>query len=332
MMISKKLIYTTPKPSPITTHRKNLQDELSKLLGENSAKAVKDASKASEEWDKLIEKINENMAKLTQDPYTFEFGKILKDRIDQLKEIDKLGKDAGKSAKEITGAKLLVEESTLITVQKLIRDSSNLKQKPFELHHQPHLDILDSDELDKIGKQIKKHLDEEQRDALAKASLDVLQSHGRDRLNAQLALLDKEKEQELLSKEHTENEKALIEEQYRQKRGEAELTFFQSQIESIQQVLNFGAQTLEVLSKFNSAKEAKENAALNKELKSNDAKKTSYKRMLDNKIISQQEYESKIAALDKAADKKKQELEKKQFERNKRQEKRLQSLKEMRAS
>ena len=299
--------------------RKKLQDELNKLIGENgiSKKIEYDANKASEQWDKLIDKINENIAKLTQNPFTFELGKILKDRIDQLKEIDKLGKDAGKSTKEITGAKLLVEESTLATVQKLISNSSNLKQKPFELHLAPHLDLLDNDEISKVGEQIKKHLNEEQRDALAKASLDVLQSHGRDRLNAQLALLDKEKEQELLSKEHTENEKALIEEQYRQKRGEAELTFFQSQIESIQQVLNFGAQTLEVLSKFNSAKEAKENAALNKELKSNDAKKTSYKRMLDNKIISQREYESKIAALDKATEKKKQDLEKKQFERNK---------------
>src|SRR6266536_3381029 len=51
--------------------RQKLQEELDKLIGDNkiSKKAEKDANKASEEWDKLIEKINENMAKLTQDPY-----------------------------------------------------------------------------------------------------------------------------------------------------------------------------------------------------------------------------------------------------------------------
>src|SRR3954454_1279518 len=88
-------------------------------------------------------------------------------------------------------------------------------------------------------------------------------------------------------------------------------------MKSIQEVLGFASQALDVFSRFNETRNAKENAALNKELKANDAKKQSYKRMLDAKIITESDYQSKVAALDRAADKRKQDLERQQFERSK---------------
>ncbi len=76
-------------------------------------------------------------------------------------------------------------------------------------------------------------------------------------------------------------------------------------------------QALDIASKVSQVLANIENAALNKELKSNDLKKQGLKRLLDQKLISQQQYQQRIDAIDKEADQKKQELERKQFERNK---------------
>lgn len=61
----------------------------------------------------------------------------------------------------------------------------------------------------------------------------------------------------------------------------------------------------------------KENVALEKEKSINDKKKDNYKKMLDAKRMSQEEYNKKVYALDEAYRKKDNEAKKKQFNRNK---------------
>jgi TP901 family phage tail tape measure protein len=92
----------------------------------------------------------------------------------------------------------------------------------------------------------------------------------------------------------------------------------QSLEDKINRYIQYTQAALDIYSKFAEAKTNKENAALKKELKENDLKKAALKKQLDNKFISQQQYNAKVAGLDAEADRKKQELEKKQFERNKR--------------
>lgn len=72
----------------------------------------------------------------------------------------------------------------------------------------------------------------------------------------------------------------------------------------------------DIASSFAQAKTNSENASFAKEVKINDRRKQEYKRLLDQKLISQSEYNNKVAAIDRAQDKKKAELEKTQFERN----------------
>lgn len=61
----------------------------------------------------------------------------------------------------------------------------------------------------------------------------------------------------------------------------------------------------------------KENAALQKEKKINDAKKASYKSQLDAKLISQERYDKKVAKLDEEQDKRQKEIARKQAKREK---------------
>jgi TP901 family phage tail tape measure protein len=82
--------------------------------------------------------------------------------------------------------------------------------------------------------------------------------------------------------------------------------------------LDYASQVLNIVDKFNQARTASENRALEKELKGYDQRKATYKRLLDNRVISQQQYNQKVAALDAEAEKKKEDLSKRQFERNKR--------------
>jgi hypothetical protein len=60
-----------------------------------------------------------------------------------------------------------------------------------------------------------------------------------------------------------------------------------------------------------------EDAALQKELANNEKRKNSNKDLLDRKLISQQEYERRAAALDKKTEDRQREVRKRQFERDK---------------
>lgn len=80
------------------------------------------------------------------------------------------------------------------------------------------------------------------------------------------------------------------------------------------------AQTaLGIIDKFNQAKNARESRSLDRELKANDIRKKSNESLASNKTITQQELARRNAQIDAESDRRKEDLERKQFERNKRQ-------------
>jgi TP901 family phage tail tape measure protein len=153
------------------------------------------------------------------------------------------------------------------------------------------------------------------RNELATVRLRLVNSPaGQARLRAQLDLLELERDQELQNVNLTEQEKELIRAQYRQRAMQLELEFYAAQV---QQILNYTQQILSVVDQFYQAQSSRENARLERELKQNDQRRTSFKRMLDARIISEAEYNRKVQQLNEEDDRKKRELQKKQFNRQK---------------
>jgi TP901 family phage tail tape measure protein len=155
------------------------------------------------------------------------------------------------------------------------------------------------------------------RNALARAQDRVILSRKgtEENLRAQIDLQRVERDQALANESLTEDEKQKIRDEYRLKEAETSKNFY---IDQVNQVLSFISQALDIVSKFNQAKDAREKAALDRELRDNASKKNDLKKLFDQKLLTEQEYKKQTAKLDAEADAKKQALEKKQFERQKR--------------
>lgn len=155
--------------------------------------------------------------------------------------------------------------------------------------------------------------DANSRDKTAGLQLRLIQAHGKEKMAAELALLKEQEQQELQQKGLTENEKLLIEEQYRQKRLQKETEHWKSIADT---TIFFAQQAVNVLDTLFSAANAKEDAQLERDRKVNDQKKNNFKRQLDGKMISQLEYDRQIRKLDKEQAKHEYEIELKKFKRN----------------
>jgi hypothetical protein len=166
------------------------------------------------------------------------------------------------------------------------------------------------EQLNRIENELRLNATKANQKRLDELNLQLLQSSGRKKLQAQLALLKEQERQELQQTDLTESKKALIEEEYRQKKRDAEKEFY---IQLAQTFLSVAEQLAEIGSLIGQAKTNKENAELDKEKKNNDDRKKSYDTLLNRKLISQQQYNQKQAALDDAYNKKAAEIKKKQF-------------------
>lgn len=132
-------------------------------------------------------------------------------------------------------------------------------------------------------------------DNLAKYQLDAIKSTGKKKLDADLAVLDLQEAQELASKDHTENQKLLIEEQFRQKRAEAEKNHILATAQTVLDIANSVANLFAIL---DSNLQADDQAKLDQNQKSYDDDKKKLDRNLQGKIVSQKEYDRQLNALD----------------------------------
>lgn len=152
------------------------------------------------------------------------------------------------------------------------------------------------------------------RNALAALELQVLRSRGKKRLEAELQLLKEQERQELENKNLTENEKMLVEEQFRQKRKDAELNYFQ---QLVALVANYAKQALDILSFFNDAQTEKENAELARDARLNDKKIKNLESRLRKGLITQKQYEQEVDKIESEREKKERVIRDRQFRREK---------------
>lgn len=82
-------------------------------------------------------------------------------------------------------------------------------------------------------------------------------------------------------------------------------------------ILDLAGAVTNILSSFNQAKEARENAELKKELGDIEVRKRAVENLQKSKIISAEEAAKRISAIDAEIEKKREDLARKQFERNK---------------
>lgn len=154
-----------------------------------------------------------------------------------------------------------------------------------------------------------------QRDREAGLKLNIFKNpNGKDRLNAELALLEEEKKQKLSVVGLTEQEALLIEEEYRKKKAELITNFYTERVNSI---INIAQQAVSILDQINQAVTARENAELQQTIRNNDRRKKEIERLSKTKVISEIEARKQIADIERDEQKKKDELEKKQLERGK---------------
>ncbi len=91
-----------------------------------------------------------------------------------------------------------------------------------------------------------------------------------------------------------------------------------AQVESdAKQVLDTAQTAFDIVSSFNAAADARDQAKIDKKIKDGEAEKQRNKRLLDSKVIDQQEYERRIRAIDEKTQKDTAKLKKAQFDRDK---------------
>lgn len=198
--------------------------------------------------------------------------------------------------------------------EKGARDDARENQKLFA-----ELDKLMKDKLDVIngtlGNDPAVGIQRFAANRLAGMELQVLQSRGKKRLQAELALLKEQERQELENKTLTENQKLLIEEQYRQKRKQAETEYLQA---TVQNYINYFSTAIGLLTLFGQMQTDKENAALERDRRINDRKQANLERRLKKGLITELQYRQEVDKLEAAQEKKEKAIRLRQFQRDKR--------------
>ena len=138
--------------------------------------------------------------------------------------------------------------------------------------------------------------------------------------DAKLGMLKLEREATLANENLTQTERLLIIQDYQKQEEELTAGFLENQKQKILAKINLSLQAfgqmVSVIESINQIQSQKEQQELQKDIKRNDKKRQSYKRLLDQRVITEQEYRLRIAQLDEQEDKKRAALQKKQFLRN----------------
>jgi hypothetical protein len=168
--------------------------------------------------------------------------------------------------------------------------------------------------LNLVADDVTKNADRKTQLRKAEQDYEISKASGKKLFDLKLQQLDDEEALAIEAAKQRGDSVEAVEIQFQQKREELQQGRFAKEVEMY---LGYAQQVLSILSTFTDAQNNKENAELNKIQRRNDAEKAAYQRMLNNKIISKQQFDRKVAELDAQAEKKKEAIEKQQFERNK---------------
>jgi hypothetical protein len=149
---------------------------------------------------------------------------------------------------------------------------------------------------------------------VAAAEMQVLISSGAEKLKAQQELLDAQRKQELDNTELTATDRARINAEYDQKEWDTTVAFYQQKVNLIS---NYLSGVLSVYEQWSSLQKDRDDRELTRDRAANEKKKEQFKRQLDAKVISQQDYDKKVGAMDEQLLAKERAAKKKQFDREK---------------
>jgi hypothetical protein len=280
-----------------------------------------DKSKKVDQTAEDLKRLYKELAKLRADAAVEDESELSKElareraKYDELEALAHGNKDALKQIDEawhIEQAQIFDKyaKKSLEAEQKLSDDKKKLREKELQDGLKKGFAFVDA-----VGKDVASSADASNRDRKAAIEFQQLQAHGKQRLALDLQLLNEEERQALAGKNLTENEKLLIEEQYRKKREEAEANFTAAQVG---QYLAYAQQLIGILDTIGNAKTAKENAELERDRKANDKKKENLDKRLKAGKISQEQYDREVEKLQKQQEKREHEIAVRQFKRSQR--------------
>lgn len=151
-------------------------------------------------------------------------------------------------------------------------------------------------------------------DARAEKELAVLESTGKKKLQAEKDLLNLEETQALNAADVTAQKRLLIEKLYQDKRDKLDNDYISNTVAKYAAFANKIASALQTVFSLQN-KEAQ--LEIDADKTANDAKKDQFKAQLDGKVITQQQYQRKVAALDEAERIKTYQLKVKEFNQDK---------------
>lgn len=286
---------------------KVLQDRLDKLLGKGNAK------KDADEIKKLIEELNK-LQKQTD-------AKDLSAFQQKLAEINIKFDELVRKAQELNRGDL-VDKANKIRQQQIQDALNELLKKGVKIPV-----TLDDTKIPIVAEEIDKKVTaiaEKGIQVLASSSLAnsakirelenaIAKTRGRDRLKDELALLEERKRQEVEAAKKIGAETAGIEKKYQKLRADAIKSYYTSTFEGVTELVS---KLTDIFGQFNNIINANQNAQLEADRATNDRKKQNYQRQLDAKLISQKEFDQKVAKLDAEQQKREQKVKKDQFRRN----------------
>lgn len=283
----------------------NADPEGDKRRASEFKKHAEEIARLRKEFEELTTKIFEATA--ADDAYL----KGIRAANDEAEKEIKLVKDLYSkkiiSSQEFAETNLKIEEARLAKLRKLYDQFAKDGQIPTSADPFAKLAITGDVKRD-FTKDVKRTTDA----ALDAAENKVLASKGKKKLEAQKNQLDLEMAAELANTNLTEEQKALIEEKYRQKKMDLDK---QAWKKTAEEILSAASAVLNLATVINQGLDAADQQKEQVIEKTRSKEEQRLKRNLDNKLISQKEYDRQISAMNKKADKEKHDLEVKQFKR-----------------
>ncbi len=303
--------------------RDQLQKQLDGLINKKTPE-----QRASDKKENSIlkdqQKLKDDLIKIAQDLEVFNRSQYEKELTNANQKYDALQKLAHGNKDQLEDIERLRLKETLALQDKFLDDAFK--------HGDVKLDDYLSKTHDKFLKavstispeQVKKIFDNltEQLSDSAKKGLDNIKgsdqldvdiSSGKKRRDAILKQLDDERDIELSNTKLTEDEKAKIREKYRQRHASVIKDSFIADVDLIVQFAQGASQALNTVFQ---AEANIENARLARDKAVNDQKKANLDKQFKGRLISQAQYNNATAKLDADYDKKKRDIEVKQFKRN----------------
>lgn len=300
-------------------------------------KAADDRKRLLEQYNEFVKGLNRSINETLTPEASKKFAAIIRESNDELEKLKKLAQgdeqyQKGKALileKQRVAVHALVEEEAKLyksapeqvstvdpsTITGALKNS--LPKTPVKVPIEVIPEIPPEDEK-AVTAALGAVLDRLQRNASAGFQLDILKAgNPGERRDALLAQLDEEHALEMQNKDLTDNEKLVKEEEYNQKRKGIVFQYQQEIVAYLQEGLQFAGQVVDILGQFAQAASNRENAALQKEIKSNEVRKKMIQDQANRRVISSQEAARQIAAIDQDMNKKKEAQEKRDFERNK---------------